>query len=708
MMHHQFSTVFRCLAAGLTLALAGAAPAQVADPTSGGHEAAPIFLPGQDLPAPRPNHPPFSEIPPIPMPMTPPGPAGPVPLDTTSSVHNALTGETWGLPAAPPSELAGGSGPGSLPWGVAASDVEGEVQNAFGNMVVAGSLDSWPRSGNCKLIMRFVDTGGNAWFFSGSGSMQDPGVVLTASHCVYTRTFVSGGITRVVNNWATDIWVYPAWNGASINGPFGQPNGDEVIQNFGWMHGTYFLASNDWINTGGFDYDCGLIACYDRSAGSLTGWFGWQWGGDCAFAQSHAYSNFSYPAEGCGGGLHTGTTMYFLSGFFDSCPGNQLQFNTTAGCTTAVWGGMSGSGAYWTDASSNRYVHAVCSNSNRSTSGRYAKLWEQFSIDMGNFKTGVRGAGFDPETLRFRTTGTTAQAGTSFAGSQVFVANNSYGDPASQTYTLRVYLSSNNNISATDTLLGTWNYTLDFAANSGITFNIPGPFIPASVAPGNYWLGVELTAPGDVDINNNDTDTWDAQLVTITPPAPSNDTCASPIALSVNAPFFGSNALANTEGSTNCGFNAINDVWFSFTPSCAGDYEFTTCGSAFDSVISIHSGCPGTTANQLNCNDDDYNAHCASGFIRDSWLTHSLAAFTTYYVRVSGYNGQSGNYAVAVNQAGIANDDCAFPTPVGDGSYAFNNCGATTDGPAEASPCPNFGADLWYLCLLYTSDAADE
>jgi hypothetical protein len=342
----------------------------------------------------------------------------------------------------------------------------------------------------------------------------------------------------------------------------------------------------------------------------------------------------------------------------------------------------------------------VCSNSNRSTQGHYAKLWEQFVIDMGNFNNSVRGGGFDPETLRFRTAAGSAQAGTSFpAGTNVLIANNSNADPGPQTYTLNVYLSANNNISSTDTLLASWNYDWDFGPMSSVTFNVPGPFIPSSVPAGTYWLGVELSAPGDVDGSNNDTDTWDATQVTITAAAPSNDTCASPLTLSVNSTVFGSTTTANTEGDASCA-GSSKDVWFRFVPTCTDVYRFTTCGSGFDTVLSLHTGCPGTANNQIACNDDDFNVNCNSGYIRDAWINANLTAGTTYYVRLAGYSTNSGNYAMEVRRA-IANDNCASAQAVGDGAYGYNNCGANTDGPAEPENCnffsePNIGSDLWY------------
>lgn len=219
-------SVVAFLAMGFTAAAWGQV---VVQPAGGGHVMAPKLNFGMDAPIARPAHPPIDQIPPIPMPENQPVRQGQP--DRSLMMHDALTGRTIHLPAAPSSGAPGGSGPGSPPMD--GSGEMPEVLSGFGTNSPASNLASWPASGNCKLIMRFTDTGGNQWFFAGSGSMQDPGVVLTASHCVYMRTFVSGGITRTVNNWADMIWVYPGWDGNSNNGPFGNPNGDEVIQNFG-------------------------------------------------------------------------------------------------------------------------------------------------------------------------------------------------------------------------------------------------------------------------------------------------------------------------------------------------------------------------------------------------------------------------------------------------------------------------------------------
>ncbi len=60
--------------------------------------------------------------------------------------------------------------------------------------------------------------------------------------------------------------------------------------------------------------------------------------------------------------------------------------------------------------------------------------------------------------------------------------------------------------------------------------------------------------------------------------------------------------------------------------------------------------------------------------------------------------------------SGIANDNCANPTAIVEGTQAYSNVGATTDGPNEPADCTFFGrsdirSDIWYC---YTSTCTGE
>jgi len=483
-----------------------------------------------------PDHPDFDLVPPMPMPETNILRAGfDVESTDTLTFHNAETGETFEMPVSADlgRALSDIEGNGGITGGSSFVGADERVDSEFsqggeglGTMSVISDANraSFPWRANVKLLMEFDNGSGGFDYFVCSGSMQDPGVVLTAAHCVYNRDYPG---------FATRVWVYPGWTG---DGGLGASY--TTFDNFGYAVSRSYIAGTGWINSGDRDRDVAAIridrndgADGGRNIGALTGWFGWAYGGGCGFIQDRTYHNASYPSEGCGQpGLHNGGDMTYWFGSVDDCPDNQMQINTTAGCYTALWGGQSGSAMYYIDGS-NRFAHAVASTSNRTTRGFYAKLWEQFTTDMESFKTTQRGSSLDIEPLQVRANGSTsARAGESFSSSFIAqLVNATNNNPGSQTYTVRVYLSSNNNISTADRLLATWNYTLDIAANSVNPISIPAPAIPLDVNPGDYHIGIIVDAPGDVRSINDDTDSWDAQPVTVlTANAPSQPGLVSP------------------------------------------------------------------------------------------------------------------------------------------------------------------------------------
>jgi hypothetical protein len=135
-------------------------------------------------------------------------------------------------------------------------------------------------------------------------------------------------------------------------------------------------------------------------------------------------------------------------------------------------------------------------------------------------------------------------------------------------------------------------------------------------------------------------------LVTYMPQAP-NDECGSGVGGSGNpvlvpdVPVTFSNAGATTSISITpsnlCGnypgSGGGADLFFTITPPVPGLYTFDTCGSAIDTVMSLHSGCPATEANLIVCNDD---GGCPGNTLT-SQVSALLAAGEAYFVRVAGY-----------------------------------------------------------------------
>ena len=488
------------------------------------------FRASRDKEALTPAHPPLDQIPPMRMPAfdenalqrAASGPGNGISYDARN--RRSTTSEA-SFAAASQAFAAGGGYDGAD----GAQGDEARPASMNGSMSIIGNPGraDFPWRMNVKVVIRWGSD-----YFVCSGTMRDAATVLTAGHCV----FDFGG-----PGWADEIWVYPAWdgNGAIIPAP-------TIANHYGWAHSTILGSWTGWTNSGDLNYDIGLVAL-DRPVGMLTGWFGWAWGFDCGFWTSTTVNNAAYPAEGCGSpGLHNGRDMTYWSGTFDSCPTfNRLRLNTVPGCYNAIWGGMSGSGVYYIDGTS-RFVHGITSTSNRSTLADYTRQFESWVNYSENdfIPTYGRGAAFDVAPLDMNGGPAVIPAGGSTT-SLTHLAVNRSNAAANNTWTFRVYLSTNDNIDAGDTLLSTQSYGWSFGAVSSVTVNMAPVTIPANTPPGNYYLGVIYDNATDGNASNNDSDGWDALPVRVTKPDLDVTAFSGPASAKPGESFTVSNTVQN-------------------------------------------------------------------------------------------------------------------------------------------------------------------
>ena len=150
-------------------------------------------------------------------------------------------------------------------------------------------------------------------------------------------------------------------------------------------------------------------------------------------------------------------------------------------------------------------------------------------------------------------------------------------------------------------------------------------------------------------------------------PPPANDNCADASQVCPGTNASGTTGGASNDGSSSCGSSGSSpDAWHRYTPGSSGTATFSLCGGTnYDSVISVHTGCPGTSGNQLSCDDD----FCGGG--GPSQVTISVSAGIEYLVRVTGWNGSAGNYTLS-----ITGPDCG----AGCGSNAECNDGDACNG----------------------------
>lgn len=188
--------------------------------------------------------------------------------------------------------------------------------------------------------------------------------------------------------------------------------------------------------------------------------------------------------------------------------------------------------------------------------------------------------------------------------------------------------------------------------------------------------------------------------------APPNDDCSAATPITAGT-FIGTTLEATNDGSATCGSSGGSpDVWFVYTAPSTGEVSFDTFGSTYDTVLSLHTGCPGSTANQVQCNDDWFGLQ--------SRVVASLTAGQQIRVRVSGFNGQAGDFvlhvATGILSGTVTDSSTADPLPgvtieIYDSTGSFVSSAITdTDGTYESQPVP----DGDYFARTISSDHQDE
>tara|TARA_R110002126_G_scaffold248226_3_gene391114 strand:- start:6006 stop:8669 length:2664 start_codon:yes stop_codon:yes gene_type:complete len=185
---------------------------------------------------------------------------------------------------------------------------------------------------------------------------------------------------------------------------------------------------------------------------------------------------------------------------------------------------------------------------------------------------------------------------------------------------------------------------------------------------GNWSATSVAAGPGTLDI-------------TLLPPGPANDTCATPVAVGLGTTAF-DNTTAIDSGVGPCGAVIGNDMFYTFTVVTPDNYTFDTCGSSYDTEISVSLGAD-CSAICIASNDD--GGPCTPQSTVD--VAGALAG-DTYLIRVGGWNpgvsGAGGLLNITVTPPPPpppANDDCSTPTAIsGFGSFFFDTTSATTSG----------------------------
>jgi hypothetical protein len=135
-------------------------------------------------------------------------------------------------------------------------------------------------------------------------------------------------------------------------------------------------------------------------------------------------------------------------------------------------------------------------------------------------------------------------------------------------------------------------------------------------------------------------------------PTPMHDDCAAAQIICPGVAYYGLTTAATTDGSASCeGPFAGPDVWYYYEPYGSGYTLVSLCESGFDTVLSVHTECPGTAANEIACNDN----YCG----QQSGLQWFVVSGNSYWIRVAGAAGATGYFKLALSGPACAyGPDC--------------------------------------------------
>ncbi|KAA3606498.1 MAG: T9SS C-terminal target domain-containing protein [Calditrichaeota bacterium] len=169
---------------------------------------------------------------------------------------------------------------------------------------------------------------------------------------------------------------------------------------------------------------------------------------------------------------------------------------------------------------------------------------------------------------------------------------------------------------------------------------------------------------------------------TVTPPPPANDDCANAIEITNwTTQITGNTAQATQDATDNqsCGGSSTHkSVWYKFTIPAGENWNvsFDLSGSSYDTAMELFSGTCGGGLTSIVCDDDGAGTTTQSRIPENSGTIGITAG--NYYLLVSGYNSNSGDYTLQPTCNQILPPVNNGGAPLGNGSNPVNTNGGTT------------------------------
>src|SRR5438876_3867721 len=213
------------------------------------------------------------------------------------------------------------------------------------------------------------------------------------------------------------------------------------------------------------------------------------------------------------------------------------------------------------------------------------------------------------------------------------------------------------------------------------------------VLDGNYTLEMEVNPQHRLPESNYDNNITRIPI-TIGNARPANDNFVDARGLSgSSASVSGSNVGATREtGEPNHAGNAGgHSVWYVWTAPSGTPAVVDTIGSSFDTLLAVYTGNNIGALTAVASNDD------IASTLRQSRVSFTPLAGTTYYIAVDGKDGVTGNIVLTLNQ-NPANDNFANCEFIGGatGSVTGSNVGATKEGGEPNHAGNPGGHSIWY------------
>ncbi len=145
-----------------------------------------------------------------------------------------------------------------------------------------------------------------------------------------------------------------------------------------------------------------------------------------------------------------------------------------------------------------------------------------------------------------------------------------------------------------------------------------------------------------VAVDGTDGDTGNLALHWTAPVKPANDNFSHATSLTgTSGTVSGSTLAATNETGEPQPEDEVSghSLWYSYTPAAAGTFTVDTCGSDFDTVLSVYTGSSLTALTQKASNDDALSSGCYA----QSEITLAANAGTTYRIRVAGFGSEAGD-----------------------------------------------------------------